>query len=252
MSKKDRELTIVEAVRRRIAGFPGGPLDPHEAPDVLLKYSKGLVGFEVTNLYPKPIPGVIPVQAQESERRTAVDRARVRAEKSGLPPLLVTVHFHESAVLQKSDRDDLARSIADLVQRHAPKDFGMASLKDRNPGAVQLPEQVYSIGIHRLSGITRHSWSAHEGQIIADDFSDVIQGVIDEKSRDLARYLTSCDECHLVIASGIESFRPAYEASATTLAHRYQSPFARTFYIEAFGDRIVELYTTVQRAHGIA
>lgn len=243
MNKKERELALVESVRSRLAVIPDGPLTPHEAPDVLLKHPGGVLGLEVTNLYPKHTLGSSPVQAQESERRAIVDRARAKAEQLGAPPVLVAVHFLDSATLRKSERENLSRCIAHLVHLHHPPGFGIVSLKNTYRTATPLPRQLHSIGIHRQPGITRHSWSSSEADIVADEISGVIQGSIDEKAIDLPRYLDSCDQCHLVIASGFETFRPAYEASATTLAHGYNSPFSRTFYIEAFGGQICELKT---------
>ena len=251
-SKKDREIALVEAVRRRMSGIPNGSLTPHEAPDVLLKHPGGLLGLEVTNLYPRQNVSAIRVQAQESERRDVVDRATALAAAKGLPPLLVSVGFIGSSVLRKSGRDALARSIAALVETHQPPEYGTVILDDCGTQRDQLPEEVYSVRVFRPPGITRHSWSANEAAVAAEDFSTVIQEVIDKKASALTRYLTSCDACHLVIVSGLESTTPTYEASDATLGHCYKSPFARTFYLEAFGERIFELTTTGAESNGIA
>jgi hypothetical protein len=253
MANKAQELAMVEAIRSRMPGFPAGPLEAHEAPDVLLRHSERVIGFEVTNLYPLHAAGTIPVQAQEAERRGIVNRASAMAEARGVPPVLVGVLFNDSISIQKSERDYLARAIAEVVESHYPKDFGIVSIKNEYFRGVPLPRQVERIGIHRQPGITQHSWSQPEADIVTEEFYEVIQDAIDAKSSEVSRYLAQCTECHLIIASGVETFRPAYEASVTTLAHEYRSRFSRTFYLEAFGmHRQFELKTKNSESDNIA
>jgi hypothetical protein len=76
------------------------------------------------------------------------------------------------------------------------------------------------------------------------EFRAELQAVIDEKNLRHVRYSQHCDECWLlVVASG---GRPSglFEPSEETRSHVYRSLFARTFFMEAFSGRLIELTTT--------
>ena len=118
---KAQELAFVERARKLAAGFPAGPLEPHERPDVRLRRGDEILGIEVTQIHQPDLPGATSQRLQEAEQHNLADEARRIAEAETLPAVVVTLHFNHHAPLRKSECQMLARQLVDVVSANLPR-----------------------------------------------------------------------------------------------------------------------------------
>jgi hypothetical protein len=79
--------------------------------------------------------------------------------------------------------------------------------------------------------------------MVLEDTRELFQNDIREKARLLPRYLERCDRCWLVLAA--DAARPSsfIEPNQASLAHTYESPFERTYFLDCSQGRPVQLAT---------
>jgi hypothetical protein len=159
-----------------------------------------------------------------------------------MPPLDVAVHFSDRLAVRKPDRDVAAQSLVALVSENIPGDGESVTIELWRQRRVSLPE-VRLVRIFRASVLTKHHWSVPDSGWVQQDFVQELQEAMDEKNLRHATYRRRCDECWLLItASGGRPsglFQPSFE----TRTHLYRSLFAKTFFMEVFGENLVELRT---------
>jgi hypothetical protein len=241
-SQKHEEIHRVEQLQRVLAGRLPGTLEGADEPDVIVVDRAHRVGVEVTELHQRSEARRSPARQQESERAGIVCRAQALAAESGVPIVNVSVHFKDSPTIGKKDRDRIAISLVHVVTANIPELESSLSLELWRDG-LDLP-WVRAIRIYRTAVLICHHWWSSESGWVQMDFTHELQEAIDEKNIKHARYLQHCDECWLlVIASG---GRPSglFELSVETRTHVYRSAFAKTFFMEVFGEELVELSTT--------
>ena len=217
-------------------------MQPADEPDVCILTGGHRTGIEVTELHQHPGPSEGPRRLQESERAGILVRARGLAEASGMPVVDVSVHFRDSVAISKADRETISSGLVGLVSENLPPVDGSIVLElwrqPRNP----LP-WIRTVRVFRAAVLTKHHWAAPDSGWVQMDFVPELQHAIDEKNSRHARYRQQCDECWLlIVASG---GRPSglFEPSSETRNHVYSSSFAKTFFMEAFSGRLVELTT---------
>lgn len=241
-TRKHEEIYRVGQLQRALAGRLAGTIERAEEPDVIVIGQTGRIGIEVTELHQHSEKGRGSARQQESERAGIVRRACEIAAGWSVPIVDVAVHFNDSQEIAKKDREEVASAIVKLVSEHMPASESSYSLQLWREG-YKVP-WIRAIRIYRTKILTKHHWWSSESGWVQMDFIQELQEAIDEKNVKHARYRERCDECWLLVtASG---GRPSgfFELSAGTQSHVYCSAFAKTFFLDVFGDEVVELSTT--------
>jgi hypothetical protein len=152
------------------------------------------------------------------------------------------VHFNDSEPVAKRDRELAAQGLVDFVLAHMPEMDQSATVDTWRRADNDLP-WIRTIRLFRASVMTRHHWWAAESGWVQTECGSALQGAIEEKNSKYSRYIQHCDECWLlVVASG---GRPSglFDPSEETRGFVYRSLFSRTFFMEAFTGRVLELRT---------
>lgn len=241
--QEQRGSWYLSRFRDTFTDFPRGEVrrgTPPE-PDFVVESAPGeTVGIEVTELYHDEASGSSS-KVQESERIGVVRAACRQLEEAGVGPLNVAVHFVSQTAITKRHRAALSSRIASLVTEHAPTFEGTVTIENRFDGS--FPESVLAIRVSRIPVLTRHHWSVPMTGYLRPDFVDDLQARITAKAGRHKSYRRASERCwFLVVASG---FGPSslFDPSGPTLSHVYESPFERTFFLEAFSGRRFELQT---------
>jgi len=242
-NKKIEEMRRVEQLRQGLGGNPPGLLESADGPDVLVVTSGHRTGIEVTEIHQQSSPEQGPRRIQESERWGIALSARQLAESSGIPIVDVSVLFNDSVRIQKADREAITSALVDLVRKNIPSmdtSVELAMWRENNP----CLRSVLNVRIFRNEFLTRHYWSVLDSGWVQTDFVQEMQGAIDKKNALFEGYSQQCDECWLLVFAHGGRPSGSFQASQPTKAHLYRSAFARTFFLEAFSGRVVELNTT--------
>lgn len=240
LNKKDEEVYRVRQLQRALGDGISGTIENAEEPDIIVAGQTKRIGIEVTELHQRSDDGNGSPRQQESERAGIVRRARDLAIEGGTPVVDVAVHFTEAGIAKK-DRETIAAGVVTLVNEHLPEPESSYSLELWREG-YDLP-WIRAVRIFRTAVLTKHHWWSSESGWVQTDFKLELQEAIDDKNLKHSRYLERCDECWLLVtASG---GRPSgfFELAAETREHVYRSAFARTFFLDVFGDEVVELST---------
>jgi hypothetical protein len=242
-AQKQEELHLVELMRRLRRGQPEGTLEAVGEPDIcIVGHGRGL-GVEVTELHRRPRPGELPHQLLESERSKVVAQACALAQFEAIPPLDVAVHFNDGVGVEKRGRDSSARSLLAVVSKNVP-DVGQSSTIEMwRRSDVSLPG-VRLVRVLRAEALTRHHWWVPQAGWVQSDFLQELQRAIDEKNQRYANYWRRCDECWLLITASGGKPSGLFEPSDATKVHTYRSAFAKTLFMEVFGQVLLELNTT--------
>ena len=235
----DRRIKKIESghfkvFRSLVEDIPDGEVLHRDEPDfVILGSRKKIIGVEFRQLFKPTDKGRTPEQALESETSDIAAMAQEYAELRGTPPVGVSLFFNYRQTQNKSERDKIARSIARLVQEKYPRDengsveleYGVAYSDDR----LKVIDEIY---IGRNQHAKHHYWRPEGAGWAMRDNVGLIQAAIDDKTGKISRYQKRCDECWLVLTS--DALRPsgAIHANDATRAHRFNSPFARTYFLD--------------------
>ncbi len=243
-----RERWYLSKFRDTFTDLPRGEVrrgTPPE-PDFVVESGPGeTIGIEVTELYHDEASGSS-FRVQESEQIGVVRAACSQLEEAGVEPLNVAVHFASQTNITKRHRAALSSRIASLVSERVPTSEGTAMLLNGFDGS--FPESVLAIRVSRVSVSARHHWSVPMSGYLRPDFVDDLQARITAKARRHKSYRRAIERCWLlVVANG---FAPSslFDPSGPALSHVYESPFERTFFLEAFSGRRFELQTRAETA----
>lgn len=241
---KDQEREIAKLLLRNLPDAPAGSLEDHEGPDFLLRTSRGLVGIEVVELFDKrPAEGNQTPAREFGQVMTVLSKAQEQSRERGLPPLQVVVQFTGDRMPDRQS-SALAQELVDLVSAALPPPGGFATLEQTYNLQPALPLEVESIDIFRPQGLIQHCWSPMGAGYANSGLADHLQSHIDGKRAKYQKYMTRCDTCWLVIYSsglpGVSCFSSPGQLESTV----FNSPFERTFYLEGFSQRPMELRTT--------
>jgi hypothetical protein len=241
--QKREELHLVELMRRLRGGQPEGTLEAVGEPDVCVLTHYGRIGVEVTELHRQPRPGEPPRQLLESERSKMVAQAGALAQSAQIPPLDVAVHFTDRVGVEKRDRELAAGSLLALVLENVPDAGQSVTIEMWRRPSDALPG-VRLVRVFRHEALTKHHWAVPDAGWVQSDFVPELQQVIDDKNSRHAAYRRRCDECWLLVT--VSGGRPSglFEPSEETRGHIYRSSFSKTFFLEVFGQMLIELNTT--------
>lgn len=240
-----RELRYLSKFKDNFVDFPPGEVRcgrPPE-PDVVIELSSGdIVGIEVTELYKDEASGSSS-KSRESEQNKVIRAARCQLEDDGVSPLDVAVYFDPDATMKKRDREALIRWLVDFVSEHLPTSEGNFTFNNTFDGS--FPESVSGIRISRFFVLSRHHWSVPNAAYVQSNFVRGLQSRIAEKAVRYKSYKQVCERCWLLVVA--DGFEPSslFDLNGSTLSQVYESPFERTFFLEAFSGRWFELHASV-------
>jgi hypothetical protein len=242
-AQKQEELQLVEQMRRLRGGDPAGIVAAVGEPDVCIVTGDRRIGVEVTELHQRPRSGRPPGRIQESERARIVARTQALAEAAGIPALDVAVHFTDLVPVGKGDRDILIRGLVKLVSENIPDVDHVTEIEVwRHPHDL-LPG-VRLVRVFRAEVLTKHHWSAPDSGWVQSEFVEELQQAIDAKNSLHAIYSRRCDECWLLVTASGSRPSGFLIPSDKTREHVYRSAFTKTFFMEVFGQMLIELRTT--------
>lgn len=241
--QEQREAWYLSKFRENSADFPQGAVRRGESPEpdfVVESDTGGTIGIEVTELYHDEASGSSS-KLQESERLGLIHAACRQVEKAGVEPLDVAVYFAPDVAITKRDRSALAARLVALVSQHRPPSEGTVTLDNHFDGLI--PDSMLGIRISRLAELTRHHWSAPMAEYLRPDFVEGLQARITAKVDRLKLYHRACGRCWLLVVVDGFGTSSLFDVGGSTLSHAYESPFERTFFLEAFSGRCFELHT---------
>jgi hypothetical protein len=239
-TKKQRERALLETFLR-VMGLNADIVE-RESPDFELS-DKG-IGVEVTELHQAPQSGETPLQAITNTSREIVERAERLHRESGGGSLRVSVAFSPNANVHRVRRDEAAKLLLDLVQRTLHRSGDVVEWRPTYKEDVRLAELFARIHIYRQPAEFTPHWLVVAAGWVAPLTADLIQSRIDDKARRVASYLRALPEVWLII--GVRGDGPSqfFDFNTGGLQGVLKSPFQRTYFLDAFLGRVLELRTT--------
>ena len=240
-SKKDVELWRLERFKSFIPDFPIGRIEPTEEPDFLIYGDSRLVGIELTDLHRETLPGQVPQQASEAMRNRVVARAKELYASRPQPPVLASFLLDDRVHIKKSEVEQLATELVDLVSQNVPKQNSSAEVPAGWDDMRQLPKVLRKLSVRRLDAVTKTFFSAPGATWVATISREDIERALASKAPKHAAYRTRCDEAWLAINADIESMATWFEFDLAPLAEPFVAKFDRVFLVQHFGGKAHEL-----------
>jgi len=209
-----------------------GERAPDGAPDFLIGSTERILGIELRELLKQDDPAEHSERAEEECIDDLLKISQELAELRGMPRARVSLMVDHGVPRKRAERLALGHKLAGLVSKHMPGDGGHADL-DWNLMRAEGIHCVSRIMIHRDDRLHRSGiWVAPQAGRVLADCAELLQKAIDSKARKYPTYRKYCHECWLVLVA--DSFRPSatIHPSERSLAHRYNSPFERTYFLD--------------------
>ena len=175
-----------------------------------------------------------PLREHEVAKQRIVDRAREKAQASGLPPLRVAVHF--AGNIPKGREKSLTTALFEMVRSHCPERGHRIELDE----LYGLPDEFWLIRIHNYANPVDW-WNYIEPGGVETEFSDHLQQIIDDKSAKVPQYLKHCNTCWLIIVALGDRPSSFYLPGSQVTTTQYQSAFERVFFMNKAHRIITEL-----------
>ncbi|WP_310393388.1 hypothetical protein [Hymenobacter sp.] len=239
--KQSRELYLLERflpalVENRLYAVsqPAPPL-----PDAIVDVDGRKIGIETTALIANG-----EISRREGDQDKILNEAQKQFEKRCQMPLHVSVSFSESANWQKINRQQVASFVTDIVTSSISevKEFAQykphfSIRKDRLSHS-----HIRSIGISFSNKLTVPCWSPITSFMVPDAPIEVIQNIINRKTKNIQGYLGGCDEVWLLL---LETGSPSsyYDGFEKLNELTFTSEFARTLIGRIPNGEVVELRT---------
>jgi hypothetical protein len=225
---KKREEVIFGIFRDRYC--LSGEFTHTDSPDFIGSHIGNVLGIEITEIYSEES-----LREYEIQKERIVTRAREKAVSAGLPPLHVAVLYTHN--IQKGREAYLTNMLFELVKNNCPEYGDHIDLDWEN----DIPSDFHAILIHSIHGSKKHFWNTTEAGCVDTNFSEQIQQRINSKSKKIQTYLTKCDKCWLIVTALGVSASNFYEIGEEMEQVRYESPFEKVFFMEAFSKTVKEL-----------
>jgi hypothetical protein len=238
-TRKEIERQHLHSFRYLCPDFPAGELIESETPDFLLVTDAGRnIGIEHTQVFKQDGADETAEQADEATKEFIKTAAKQRAEALDLPPAHVTLFFNPQYLRRtvgskrrsftKAERQTIAENIATFVSDHMPVQGHSVEL-DWRPGQ---PRQVDLIHINRVHPVDRHDWHWLEMNAIQYDAIERLQAAITRKSKMYDACRRVCDECWLLVVAHSFLSSGTIHPGEASLAHVYNSPFNRSYFLD--------------------
>lgn len=239
--KQSRELYLLERFLPALAenqpytvSQPAPPL-----PDAVVNVNGRKIGIETTALI---LNGEI--SRREGDQDKILNEAQKQFEKQYQMPLHVSVSFAESANWQKLNRQHVASFVTDIVIRSISEVKELAQFKSHFSIRKDRlnHSHIRSIGISFSNKLTVPCWSPITSFMVPDAPIEVIQNIINRKSKNIRGYLSGCDEVWLLM---LETGSPSsyYDGYEKLERHKFISGFTRTLIGRVPNGEVVALET---------
>jgi hypothetical protein len=236
--KKALEAGYLDALRRAVPDFPAGEaMDQKEprTPDFIFSAPAGAIGIEVTRLY-QSSAGPQP----EAYQKLICDRAREIAIELGLPSLHVSVLFSLNVAPTKRDLKKLPDQLANAIGRKIPTGEDAVRLTWEDGLALPIDAVSAKRALERDA-----TWEPAGLGEIAHNFADRLQERVDNKEREISRYLQNCSACWLLIVADWTGPSAFFEMSEDTASHVYECSFERVYFLDHFLQKVYRLRTSL-------
>jgi len=203
------------------------------------------LGIQITRMLPE-FPRRRLIQIDEAERRMIIQQARRLYEKKELPYTEIQLMFRHK-IIDVSRRKELSILLADAVHKHLPEANNSVFVDNKFSKYKLLPKELLYLSITRTDAQKRNEWNECDEGRLQEKFIDALQKVIDGMNLQHPEYLKKCSQCCLLIVADGTVPPSLFEPRMFTMLHHYNSLFHRTFFIEAFTRKVVELNTTTNK-----
>lgn len=236
-------MQYLQLLHMKLPCFPRGRVIETERPDFLVEAPAATIGVEITEICESP------ERRKEVEEQRICEKARDLYAKSGLPPLIATIHF-ANAKLRKGLCDRIASQLAEcVVASHAKIPTGGSVFIEELPD--NCADFVDAVHVLLSPHATFEDWSVSRVGWIATTFEDELQANIDRKQSKLSEYLGKCSQCWLVVGASGREPSSFYEMSSSMKEGVFYSDFSRVFFVQLFEGTLVELHVArSQRSDG--
>jgi hypothetical protein len=235
--KKALERWQLEQLRAVDPAFPSGTVEECEAPDFLIHTHRGVLGIEVTGLYPAGSD----LRRAEGEWEQLIQAARALYEAAGHPPVRVGVWWEVGDSRTAGTRESRAQALADTVAALCPTPGGSRHVEYSGQGGVALPRGVESLRVDRRSIPPESFWFFGQGGVVPVWSPRDLQAAIDAKEAKLGTYLTRCDEAWLLLLANHSYASSWGEHSPASRDHVYTCAFSRVVVHRMLPTELVEL-----------
>ncbi len=223
--------------------FPAGEVWHEDEPDFLIHTEDGVLGVEHRQLFKPPGESKLLLQAMESQIDYIVAQAQEHAELRGTPPAHVSLFLNVHQSLEKRQRLNMARQLANfmhdiLIQENAPISFEIGA-----GSRAEKPEFLDHAFVRRDEHLNKHLWDCPEAGWAVRDSRAILQEAINDKASNIERYLSNCSRCWLLLASDGRKPSNFIHADNATREHIYSSPFERTYFLDCGHGDLVLLNT---------
>lgn len=226
-------------------------------PDFILPYFGETLGVEHTALC--KTKGQTANHAPQEEvgfQDKIVNNARLQCEKWAVPPLRVKVWFRSTQHLRgRSDQQQVSHALANIV-REFTQENTLNCFKWFKPESAL--SEISQIGITpgTINGklwLKSHRWSRVGPVRVRISFIRDLQERIESKNAKYQKYLRKCDQCWLLIVADKSNPAQAFDITYDdqVQAHRYESKFDRTFFMEVTERCLVELNFSLQASDSL-
>jgi hypothetical protein len=233
-------------------GIPSESLQQLEPPDpdALIDLEGRKVGIEVTSLFvrnrkskahPQPAGKPLP-QELESVTDRIVSKAREIYFTTDSPPVLATLCFSDRTTLDKKRGDQIAKLLADKIQRMNRQSSQAADWRPAEDEEVDILSESVTF-IHVLPVPERHfaRWTVARAGFVASLTPERLQERIDEKAEKIEGYKRNVGEVWLLIVVDRRLPSQKFDGPDNFPPGSLSSHFARTFYFDFVDDRLIEL-----------
>lgn len=238
--QKDAERRILNLVRARVSDLPTGEPADSEEPDFLFQSDAQVLGIEITQVLRTTDAGGDLQRRTDAELNAVCTLAREICEREGCPPCSVSLIYAPSPNFRKAFRQELATWLAGFVLRNCPRGASKTEFDSRTSKRDPLADGFESIAIRRPGGLLTMQWLRMAVGVVQEDFRLLVQELIDQKTDAFQRYLAKCDACWLVLALHRWDF---FDPDAKTVSRIYESPFERTYLVDATSELLWGLNT---------
>lgn len=240
--KKELETYRLERFKSFLGeAFPNGEVEPTEEPDFLVRSAGRVIGIELTDSYKSTVEGQIPDQASESMRKRVIDRAQAIYLSRPLPPVLATFFLNDRIHIEKTAVEEIAKSLADLVERNIPAVGGESKIpKDWDDEQV-LPSVLHEASVRAFESVTETFFSSPGATWVPQLMREDVLRALKSKDSKYPMYRMKCEEAWLLINIDMETMATWFQMEPSVFEESFETPFDRVYLVQHFGGKVTAL-----------